>query len=100
MAKAATPWLLEVEAVMLGSMANAVLARDGVTDCVVSVCLGPGLLTDGQFCFHQRFRLRNSVCDCSTAGAAWVCRFRIYDAGSTNKRVNASQYSSAYFNGM
>lgn len=99
MAKAATPWLLEVEAVIVDSMANAVLAQDGVTSRVMSVCPGPGLLTDGQFCFHQRFRLWNSVCDWSTAGAAWVCRFRIYNAGSTIKHVNVSQSSSVYFNG-
>lgn len=98
MAKATTPWLLEVEVVILDSTVNAVLARDGVTSRVVSVCPGPGLLTDGQFCIHQRFRLRNRVCDCSTAGADGVCRFRIYDTGSTNMRVNVSQYSSAYFN--
>lgn len=46
-AEVAMSWLLEVEKVMLDSLANTVLALDGVTSHVVSVRPGPSLLNAG-----------------------------------------------------
>lgn len=44
MAEVALSWLLEVEKVLLDSLANTVLPLDGITSHVVSVCPGPGFL--------------------------------------------------------
>lgn len=40
-------WLLEREGVMLDAVTNTVLALDGVTSHVLSVCPGLGLLSGG-----------------------------------------------------
>lgn len=71
--------LLEVEEVMLDSLANTVLALDGVTSHVVSVCPWLSLLDAGERChFSQSFRLSNRAGDRSTGGAsALICGFWI-----------------------
>lgn len=46
-AEVAMSWLLEVEGVMLDSLANAVLALNGITGHVVSVSPGLSLLDAG-----------------------------------------------------
>lgn len=71
-AEAAVAGLLELKGVGLDSLANTVLALDGVTRNIVSVCPGLGLLDAGDPCyFCQSFRLRKpSRCGSTCGGAA------------------------------
>lgn len=67
------PRLLKVERVMLDTLANSVLALDGVAGHVVPVSPGLRLLDAGELChFCQSFRLGKIVRDGGAEdGAAW-----------------------------
>lgn len=70
-AEVAKSRLLEVEDVVLDSLANAVLPLDGVTGRVVSLHPGPRLVDAGELRrFGQSFKLRGRGCGCSTGGAS------------------------------